>query len=213
VKDYYKILELPPSATLKEIKTAYRRLAHQYHPDKVGNDRYAAAQFDIIKEAYEILSNPVKKEYYLQQRWYEQSINRQTTKEALTPVTILKQMLQLEKYVSALDTHRMDKAGLSSYISSTLSEDTIEKLNAFTETDINKSIVVAALKSSRYLPYSYAKFLTAKLKRLNTDALTVHKINQYLQHSRNSATWNKYKVWLVFLVVILLCLLIYAISR
>ncbi|MEI9910706.1 MAG: DnaJ domain-containing protein [Bacteroidota bacterium] len=60
-KDYYKILELPPSATLQEIKTAYRRLAHQYHPDKNDNDLYAAAQFEMVKEAYEVLSDPRKK--------------------------------------------------------------------------------------------------------------------------------------------------------
>jgi curved DNA-binding protein CbpA len=76
LKDYYYILELPPSAAGDEIKKAYRRLAHQYHPDKKNNDPYAAARFSDIKEAYEILSNPLKKDYYLQQRWYAQSIGK-----------------------------------------------------------------------------------------------------------------------------------------
>jgi curved DNA-binding protein CbpA len=69
LKDYYSILELPPSASADEIKKAYRRLAHLYHPDKKDNDPYAAAQFAVIKEAYETLSNPAQKECYLQQRW------------------------------------------------------------------------------------------------------------------------------------------------
>ena len=81
LKDYYSILELHPSATRDEIKKAYRRLAHQYHPDKKNNDPYAAAQFSNIKEAYEILSNPVKKDQYLQQRWYTQSIGKKIRKE------------------------------------------------------------------------------------------------------------------------------------
>lgn len=61
LKDYYKLLELEPSATLPEIKKAYRRLALLHHPDKTGNDPYSAAQFSDIKEAYEVLTNPTKK--------------------------------------------------------------------------------------------------------------------------------------------------------
>ena len=65
LKDYYNILSIEPSATLSEIKKAYRKLAHQSHPDKNQNDPYASALFAEIKEAYEVLTNPTKKEYYL----------------------------------------------------------------------------------------------------------------------------------------------------
>jgi len=109
LKDYYEILELPSSASGDEIKKAFRKLAHQYHPDKKNGDPYAAVQFAAIKEAYEVLSNPAKKEYYLQQRWYAQSIAKKTKQETVTPVSILKQLLELNKYVSRLDMHRMDK--------------------------------------------------------------------------------------------------------
>src|SRR3954470_16298100 len=109
LKDYYKILELEPSATLTEIKKAYRRLAQQYHPDKNSNQEYAHTYFTEIKEAYEVLSNPSKKEIYLQQRWYQQSTGKKEfTSEPLTPPRILKQVLDLNKYVSSLDNFRMD---------------------------------------------------------------------------------------------------------
>ena len=49
LKDHYKILELELSATLPEIKKAYRRLALQYHPDKTQDDPYAAAHFIDVK--------------------------------------------------------------------------------------------------------------------------------------------------------------------
>ncbi len=83
LKDYYTILELSPSASAGEIKKAYRRLAHQYHPDKKNNDPYAAAQFATIKEAYETLSNPSRKDHYLQQRWYAQSIGKKLNNHLL----------------------------------------------------------------------------------------------------------------------------------
>jgi predicted Zn-dependent protease len=211
-KDYYKVLEIPPSATLKEIKAAYRRLAHQYHPDKNNNDKYAAARFEIIKEAYEVLSNPSKKEYYLQQRWYARSVAKKQTATIATPVTILKQLLELDRYVSTLDIYRMDKAGLCAYLCHVLSDETIKKLNNFDERDINKSIVESVLKSSRALPWSYTQPLSARLMKLNTGEEAIESINRYIRHSRKSATWNQYKIWLMLLLVLLLCLLIYSIS-
>ena len=111
LKDYYQLLGLQPSATLPEIKKAYRRLALQYHPDKNQNDPYATAQFTAIKEAYEVLTNPAKKEYYLQQRWYEQSIGKRKKEAVITPVAVLLQSLELEKYVSTIDVFRLDKEG------------------------------------------------------------------------------------------------------
>ncbi|OGZ01487.1 MAG: hypothetical protein A3G64_01465 [Candidatus Liptonbacteria bacterium RIFCSPLOWO2_12_FULL_60_15] len=60
-KDYYNILGVPRSAGEEEIKKAYRRLAHQYHPDRpTGNE----GKFKEINEAYQILSNREKRTAY-----------------------------------------------------------------------------------------------------------------------------------------------------
>lgn len=60
-KDYYKILELSKGATKEEIKKAYRKLAHQYHPDKKDGDE---AKFKEVNEAYSILSDDNKRSQY-----------------------------------------------------------------------------------------------------------------------------------------------------
>lgn len=62
-KDYYQTLGIARTASEKEIKSAYRKLARQYHPD-VNKDPKATERFKLINEAYEVLSDPKKREKY-----------------------------------------------------------------------------------------------------------------------------------------------------
>lgn len=62
--DYYKILGIDKSATPKDIKSAYRRLARKYHPDLNPNDKDAKSNFQQINEANEVLSDPEKRKKY-----------------------------------------------------------------------------------------------------------------------------------------------------
>lgn len=63
-KDYYKILGVSRTASADEIKSAYRKLAKQYHPDLNKNSAEAAEKFKEISQAYEVLSDPTKKSNY-----------------------------------------------------------------------------------------------------------------------------------------------------
>ncbi|HLG15653.1 MAG TPA: DnaJ domain-containing protein [Blastocatellia bacterium] len=61
--DLYRILNVTPRATSAEIKSAYRKLARQFHPD-VSPSKDANARFARINEAYQILSDPLRREDY-----------------------------------------------------------------------------------------------------------------------------------------------------
>lgn len=62
--DYYKILELPKTASEADIKSAYRKLARKYHPDVNPNNKEAEKKFKEINEANEVLSDPEKRKKY-----------------------------------------------------------------------------------------------------------------------------------------------------
>ena len=62
--DYYKILEIEKTATDKEIKKAYRKLARKYHPDLNPNNKEAEIKFKEINEANEVLSHPENRKEY-----------------------------------------------------------------------------------------------------------------------------------------------------
>ncbi len=63
-KDYYKVLSVARKASEDEIKRAYRKLALEYHPDRNPGDPKAEEKFKEINEAYQVLSDPQKRQRY-----------------------------------------------------------------------------------------------------------------------------------------------------
>lgn len=63
-KDYYKILGVERKASTDEIRSAYRKLAMKYHPDKNPGDKKAEEKFKEINEAYQVLSDEQKRAHY-----------------------------------------------------------------------------------------------------------------------------------------------------
>jgi len=64
LKSYYEILGVAETATEVEIKTAFRKLARENHPDTHPGDKAAEERFKQVAEAYEILGDPAKRKQY-----------------------------------------------------------------------------------------------------------------------------------------------------
>jgi molecular chaperone DnaJ len=63
-KDYYEILGVARSATEKDLKSAYRKLARKHHPDVNPGDKAAEEKFKEISAAFAVLSDPEKRAKY-----------------------------------------------------------------------------------------------------------------------------------------------------
>jgi len=63
-RDFYEILGVSKDAPQEEIRKAYLKLAHQYHPDKTGGDKAAEEKLKEVNEAYDTLKNPNKRKQY-----------------------------------------------------------------------------------------------------------------------------------------------------
>ena len=63
-KDYYSIMGVSRAVSDKDLKTAYRRLARQYHPDVNPGNKAAEEKFKEINQAYEVLSDAEKRKKY-----------------------------------------------------------------------------------------------------------------------------------------------------
>jgi molecular chaperone DnaJ len=71
--DYYKTLGVSKEADADEIRKAYRRLARKHHPDLNPGDKAAEDRFKTVQEAYDVLSEPKKKQMYDQYGFYSEN--------------------------------------------------------------------------------------------------------------------------------------------
>ncbi|OGW32448.1 MAG: hypothetical protein A2X59_10990 [Nitrospirae bacterium GWC2_42_7] len=82
MKNYYYILGVHNSATVQEIKSAYRKLAVRLHPDKNSGDKFFEERFKDIKEAYETLSDDLTKNNYdIKLRLHSRGVNHDELKK------------------------------------------------------------------------------------------------------------------------------------
>jgi molecular chaperone DnaJ len=201
IKDYYKILELPTTASHQEIKRSFRRLAQQYHPDKNSDSHMAAAHFREIHEAYQVLSDPQKRESYHYQRWYVRSTGKPFTSAPLTPAHILQECRVLEKYVASMNIFHIRFDAVSLHIRELLTPNAIGILHERNDTATNREIIQSVLTSAHPLPKKFFTPVAGLLLNLAGDDATAQSlIEEALIGKKQRHAWDKYK-WVVMVVI------------
>ncbi len=214
LKDYYTILEITPAASAIQIKKSFRQLALRYHPDKNPGNAIAEATFKEIQEAYEVLSDPGKREEYNYKRWYNRSLNKTFSNEPLTPATILAECTRLYKYMLGTDTTRVDYDALAYHIRQLLNDKNVAILQQSDDAAIPQKVIDKILASATALPFRYIEPICTLLQRVAAaDAAQAEKIIAFLHQHRQQHYWQKYRVAVVVAVTAVLCWVIYVVSR
>ncbi len=222
-KDYYKILEIPPTATPDAIKQAYRKLAFKYHPDKTFGDKLAEHKFKDIVEAYETLSDKHKKINY-DYDYKKQTENGTKTFTAppppppqaaqangngssRTPQSLLKIFIEVRRSVEGID-HRGKKIkqqALYNRLYELLSQNNIALLHSYGNVKVNQQIVNNVLKCCRFLAYPYVQDLSPRLARVaGADNATIEKIYQFTRQKKRWSFWDMHKQNLTIIAVMIL---------
>lgn len=206
VKDYYKILEVTPVASLQEIRKSYRRLAVKYHPDKNDGDHLAAARFMEVQEAYDVLSDAAKREEYNYNRWYTRKAGTGYAQRPLTPQELLATSQQLKDAVGNMNEFRVDYHFLSFHILQLLDETNINILHQFNLTDTNHRIIKNLLQAAGPLPLIDHRPVHEKLMQLaGEDGEMKLLLQQELRTKELRDRWDRYKWVVVLLIIAFIC--------
>jgi molecular chaperone DnaJ len=209
-KDYYKILNVSPTAGSNEIRKAFRSLALKYHPDKTNGDRYKEAMFREVQEAYETLSDQKSREEYNYKRWYTRSLGKSFTEPALTPVQILAETQRLADYIASVNDLQVDFDLLSARIRTILSDDNLGILSQFNDELINQKVIRLLLRTCDPLPLNYVEPISILMAKVAAnDNVLLKEIKEYTDNRFSSEYWQKRAGWLVALLVVFICWLMY----
>lgn len=213
IKDYYHVLNIPPGSSPADIKKAFRKLAMAYHPDKHQDSTQYNSYFSEIQEAYDVLSDPEKKEQYHYQRWLERSMGH-ALDESLSAEEILKLFIKAEKYISLSDAFRLNKTMLFHQLIELFSTSRLHTILRHDNPSIIDESIKIAIKTSSYLDSKGAAQLMNHFDELldNDPDQRIewqHTINTIQREEKIARSM----IPLALIITLLLCLLFFLITR
>lgn len=208
--NYYQLLELPANADSKAIKKSFRRLAHQYHPDKNDNNELRGKRFLLIQEAYETLNDPKRKQVYDTELWLSLKKFNKSNK----PVQPAAMVQKIEKL--SLDLEEVKKYSLLEDEKTALLLDALNEeyvlifLSSANEEEIER-YTKAILKVAKTLPKRFRNLVFSRL--LDTFSSTNLELNKEIEfineNKKNSDWYQKYQIWILIAISTLLCVLMF----
>ena len=201
---------MKPSASLQEIKKAYRALAFKYHPDKNPGDALAEAQFKECQEAYATLSVSRKRAAYDDERWLMGMGSKTQYQEAVTPAWLLKICIDLNASLATMDTHRISHGALQAYILLILEDAHLAVILKEGDELITNEIIKEILKATKKLDAKYLSEIERKLLVLaagNNESLQA--IYKYTQQRQQQEQYAKLFPYIIMAITLALCYFMY----
>lgn len=210
-QNWYAVLGITSSANETEIKRAFRKLAHIYHPDKNSNPIYFE-QFKQIKKAYEILGNTSSK------KLYDQSIQLEVKSAKSQPVLqnvqdLLKYFHLLEREMQQTDFRFINYDRIKWKLNYPLFMPLIKEYIQSVNIQEQQKLLKQTLYVLSFLPYSEIKAYQPKLENcfLNQDHIIT--IRELIFEKKLEAKWEYLKIPLVAFLSALLCLGIFLLAK
>jgi hypothetical protein len=214
LKDYYKILNISPAASVDDVKKAFRKLAFKYHPDQNQDSvSFNESYFKAVKEAYDVLKDKKKRQQY-DRLFYTQYDRSELIQTAVSVTALLERAHGLRTKLAGADPFRMDFMALYQEISLLLSPAHFELLNNVSEEQSTSAFVGAILYACKLLPYSFTKDICMRLLSLQGLTSSLKKeITEFLKEKQLLHYWLKYKMLIAFVLALLLCVSIYFLGK
>ena len=209
---HYEILQVAPTASVEDIKKAFRKLALLHHPDVAGNSEANLEYFRKIKTAYDVLVNTASRQKYHHTLFSQAKTNNTPVP---TPDSIITEAQSLADLVAKLDPHRLDYELLQFQIVQIIA--TVKQLTVRHpfSTIHQLKLVNALLQCIKLLPYKNAidsyRWLLHFSHQPNNSSLIIMIETQSAKHKK-SDFWNRYQFLFALLVAILFCVLMFVLG-
>jgi curved DNA-binding protein CbpA len=209
LKDYYAILGISPTADTAEIKQAYRKLAMRYHPDKHDHEPEKIILYEQIREAYEILTEPVKRNEYLQERWRLKAQGLKLKEEIISGDIILKKVIELNQQLRFADPARLNETKIRHQFNTILSDEMIGILEKQNDNELNLAIFSILIDTLKPLPLSVCTETANQIDTISfIDYGLKKRMDEIIKKKQEAQFWEKRKIWIVIAITILICLFI-----
>ncbi len=210
-QNWYAVLGLTATASSTDIKRAFRKLAHIYHPDKHNNPVYFE-QFKQIQKAYEILGNLDSK------RLYDKSIQLEGKSTYSQPTIqtvddLAKYFHLFEREMQQTDIRFVNYDRIKWKLNYPLFLPLIQEIIQSGSFQEQQKILKQIGYILHFLPYHEVQPYQEKLMQCFLEEPHLHYINQLIIEKKIESNWNQFTIPLVAILSVLLCLGIYLLSK
>ncbi len=203
LENWYKVLGISVNATNTDIKKAFRRLANKYHPDK-SSAQSSHAKFIQVKAAYEVLSNPIKRQEYNRQFFFS-SFSHITDTIIYTEAQLLESFDRLEKKFNQSDIRFFDFDAASLLIKQLLTNYTFNDIIISLALNSRIRLLKLILDCVKYTKLYHALELAEMISLYFTDEQEIKQIQHFLSQQKWQYYQEKYTLYIVLFLSILIC--------